>query len=180
MPDTKSTSKFISLVLRHDPARFGVALDDHGWTDVAALLAALAANGHPITRDDLAHIVATSDKKRFALSDDGARIRANQGHSVDVDLALEPVAPPDVLFHGTIGTVVDAIRTHGLVKGARHHVHLSADRTVAMQVGGRRGKPVILVVRAPAMAAAGHLFYRSQNGVWLADHVPPEFIEFPA
>jgi putative RNA 2'-phosphotransferase len=176
----KATSKLLSLVLRHDPARFGVVLDEHGWTDVAALLAALAAHGHAITRDELARVVATSDKQRFALSPDGARIRANQGHTVEVDLGLAPAAPPDVLFHGTVDRFVDSIRAKGLLKGDRHHVHLSADRAVATQVGGRRGTPVILVVRASAMVTAGHAFFRSANGVWLVDHVPADFIEFPA
>lgn len=170
-------SKFLSLVLRHEPARIGITLDDAGWTDVDALLAACTAHGVPITRDELATIVASSDKQRFALSADGARIRANQGHSVEVDLQLTPAAPPPQLFHGTVAAVIPAIRAEGLVRGQRHHVHLSADVETATRVGGRRGKPVLLTVRAGDMAAAGHVFYRSDNGVWLVDHVPPAFIE---
>lgn len=170
------TSKFLSLVLRHEPARIGITLDDAGWTDVAALLAACAAHGVPLTRDELAEIVASSDKQRFALSADGTRIRANQGHSVQVELGLTPVEPPTSLYHGTVDAALSSIREHGLVKGARHHVHLSADVETATKVGTRRGKPVILIVQAEAMAAAGHTFYRSDNGVWLVDHVPPEFI----
>jgi putative RNA 2'-phosphotransferase len=169
-------SKFLSLVLRHDPGRIGITLDDAGWTDVAALLAACAAHGVPITRDELAAIVATSDKRRFAFSPDGARIRASQGHSVDVDLQLAPAIPPDTLFHGTVERALDGIRAAGLLPGERHHVHLSADRDTASLVGARRGRPVILTIRAGAMAAAGHTFYQSANGVWLVDHVPPAFI----
>src|SRR5690242_6516739 len=141
-------SKFLSLVLRHDPARIGIALDSAGWIDVAALLEACAAHGVVISRDELAHIVATSDKQRFALSADGTRIRANQGHSVAVELGLAPAAPPPLLYHGTVDRFVASIRTHGLVKGSRHHVHLSADSATAHKVGGRRGKPVVLTIRA--------------------------------
>jgi uncharacterized protein (TIGR02452 family) len=172
-------SKFLSLVLRHDPGRIGITLDDAGWTDVAGLLAACAADGVAITRDELTAIVASSDKQRFALSPDGERIRANQGHSVEVDLQLAPAMPPARLFHGTVARVVEAIRAQGLLRGERHHVHMSADLETATRVGGRRGKPVILTVRADEMVAAGHVFYRSDNGVWLVEHVPPSFIEFP-
>lgn len=172
-------SKFLSLVLRHDPARIGITLDSAGWTDVAALLAAAAAHGTSITRAQLAEIVATSDKQRFALSPDGERIRANQGHSVEVELELAPATPPAILYHGTVDRFLPAIRDQGLIKGARHHVHLSADLTTAEKVGGRRGKPVILTVRAAEMVEAGCPFFVSQNGVWLTDHVPPTFIRFP-
>ena len=172
-------SKFLSLVLRHDPARVGITLDANGWTPVESLIAACAAHGVAFTRAQLDEVVATSDKQRFALSPDGARIRANQGHSVEVDLALAPAVPPDVLYHGTVARVLDGIRMHGLIKGARHHVHLSADTTTASKVGERRGKALLIAVRAGAMAAAGHTFYRSANGVWLVDHVPVEFLELP-
>jgi len=133
-----------------------------------------------ITRAELDEIVATSDKQRFAVSPDGLRIRANQGHSVDVELGLAPQAPPEQLYHGTVARFVDGIRELGILKGARHHVHLSADEDTAKRVGGRRGVPVVLVVRAGEMARAGHLFYRSDNGVWLVEHVPPAFVELPA
>ncbi len=173
------TSKFLSLVLRHDPARIGITLDDAGWTDVAALLAACSAHGVNLSRDALTELVATSDKQRYALSPDGTRIRANQGHSVEVDLDLPPTPPPATLYHGTVDAALAGIRAKGLVRGARHHVHLSADLDTATKVGTRRGAPVILKVRADAMADAGHVFYRSANGVWLVDTVPTEFIEFP-
>jgi uncharacterized protein (TIGR02452 family) len=172
-------SKFLSLVLRHEPQRISIVLDEAGWTDVAALLDAAVAHGVVITRDELAHVVATSAKQRFALSPDGARIRANQGHSVEVDLQLEPVAPPELLYHGTVERVLHGIRELGLLKRERHHVHLSADVATANAVGGRRGKPVALTIRAGEMAVAGHVFFRSANGVWLVEHVPPSFITFP-
>jgi putative RNA 2'-phosphotransferase len=173
------TSKFLSLVLRHDPARIGITLDGAGWTDVAALLTALAAHGHPLTRRELERLVASSDKQRFALSADGTRIRANQGHSVTVDLQLPPRQPPARLYHGTVGHALAGIRAEGLQKRKRHHVHLSADLGTATKVGSRRGAPLILTVRAAEMAAAGHVFYRSENGVWLTDSVPARFVDFP-
>ena len=171
-------SKFLSLVLRHDPGRIGIVLDEAGWTDVAALLAAAAAHGVRISRAELDEVVATSDKQRFALSPDGARIRANQGHSVEVELDLPAAVPPATLYHGTVDAALPGIRAEGLIRGARHHVHLSADVDTAKKVGGRRGKPVILTIRADAMADDGHTFYRSANGVWLVDHVPAEYIRF--
>jgi uncharacterized protein (TIGR02452 family) len=132
-----------------------------------------------MTRAQLDVVVATSDKQRFALSDDGTRIRANQGHSVPVSLGLPPAPPPATLHHGTVDAALPGIRAEGIHKGSRHDVHLSADLDTATKVGGRRGKAVILTVRAGAMAEAGHVFYRSENGVWLTDHVPPQFIDFP-
>ncbi|CAN5191987.1 hypothetical protein BH11MYX1_BH11MYX1_14390 [soil metagenome] len=172
-------SKFLSLVLRHEPARFGIALDSAGWTSVDALLAACAEHGVPFTRDELVAVVATSDKQRFALSPEGDRIRANQGHSVEVELELTSAVPPAVLYHGTVDRFLEGIRAHGLVKGQRHHVHMSADLETAKKFGGRRGKPVILTVRAAEMVAAGLAFLISQNGVWLIDHVPPAYVGFP-
>ncbi|MBP6628800.1 MAG: RNA 2'-phosphotransferase [Kofleriaceae bacterium] len=172
-------SKFLSLVLRHQPALIGIVLDDAGWTDVDTLLARAAAHGTRITRAELIELVAASDKQRFALSADGTRIRANQGHSVEVELALAPSTPPALLFHGTAVRFLASIRSGGLVRGARHHVHLSAEVDTAAKVGGRRGQAVVLRVRAGAMAADGHVFYRSANGVWLTDAVPAAYLEFP-
>jgi putative RNA 2'-phosphotransferase len=170
-------SKFLSLLLRHEPERIGIALDPAGWVDIDKLLDALHAHGVELTRDELDHIVKSSDKQRFAISGDGARIRANQGHSVQVELGLPTVKPPDVLYHGTVEPALVGIRKLGLVKGARHHVHLSSDIETAKKVGGRRGQPIVLAIKAAEMAVAGHAFYRSANGVWLVDAVPPEFIE---
>jgi putative RNA 2'-phosphotransferase len=169
-------SKFLSLVLRHEPAKIGITLDGAGWVPVAELLAACARHHVEITPEALEEIVATSDKKRFAFSDDGQRIRANQGHSVTVDLDLPPARPPEVLYHGTVDRFLDSIRQEGLRKGERHHVHLSADENTATKVGERRGKPVILRIAAGRMHAEGHPFFLSANGVWLTEHVPPGYI----
>jgi len=173
------TSKFLSLVLRHEPGKIGLKLDDAGWANVETLLEACRQHGRPIERADLDEIVATNEKKRFAFSEDGARIRASQGHSIEVSLGYTPQTPPAWLFHGTATRFVDAIRAEGLQKMQRHHVHLSEDEATARAVGQRYGRPVILRVNAEAMATAGHEFFISENGVWLAGHVPVEFIEFP-
>ncbi|HVY28332.1 MAG TPA: RNA 2'-phosphotransferase [Polyangiaceae bacterium] len=169
-------SKFLSFVLRHEPAAVGIALDSSGWVDVDVLLDAFAQHGRHLSRTELAEIVATSPKQRFALSDDGQRIRANQGHSTAVDLGYEAAEPPDVLYHGTIGRLLPSIREKGLQRMQRHHVHLSPDEATARAVGGRRGRPVILRVDARAMRAAGHVFLVTPNGVWLTDAVPNSFI----
>jgi len=172
-----SKSKFLSLVLRHRPDTIGVTLDANGWIDVDVLLAALAAHGKRVERAELDRIVSENDKQRFAFSEDGVRVRANQGHSVEVDLALQPQMPPETLFHGTVEKFMMAIFREGLRKGRRHHVHLSGDRGTAAKVGERRGKPIILTVAAGEMHQAGHAFFLSGNGVWLVDEVPPAFIK---
>ncbi len=172
-------SKFLSLVLRHEPEKIDITLDESGWTDCRDLIEAAKRHGTCFDHAMLLEVVRTSDKQRFALSNDGRRIRANQGHSVKVDLALETQVPPELLYHGTVERFLDAIRTSGLQKGERHHVHLSADLATASKVGERRGRPIILAVRAAEMSRAGHSFYLSANGVWLTDAVPPEFIDFP-
>nr|WP_042365587.1 RNA 2'-phosphotransferase [Streptacidiphilus neutrinimicus] len=170
------TSKFLSRVLRHDPALIGVDLDEAGWVDVAELLAAAAAHGRRITRAELDRVVAENDKRRFSFSADGRRIRANQGHTVSVDLGYEEATPPAVLYHGTHPGVVAAIWREGLRPMARHAVHLSRDRETAERVGGRRGRPVVFTVDAAGMAAAGFVFQVSANGVWLTERVPPEYL----
>lgn len=170
-------SKFLSKVLRHAPGEVGLTLDEHGWVSIQALIAALAGAGLVVDRAEIDEVVRTNDKQRFAI--DGDRIRANQGHTVDIDLALEPVIPPDVLFHGTVADAVPAILTDGLRAMRRNHVHLSADTHTATKVGARRGKPVILRIDAAGAHAAGTVFYRSENGVWLADAVPAAFIGRP-
>lgn len=178
--ETIRTSKFLSLVLRHEPERVGLKLGDAGWIDVEELLQAVNQHGTPLTLDQVKHVVATSDKKRFAFSDDGRRIRASQGHSVEVDLQYEPQTPPDLLYHGTATRFLDSIRKEGLKRMERHHVHLSAETNITLQVGARHGKPVLLTIRAGEMTRAGHVFFRSANGVWLVDQVPVQFIDFPA
>ncbi len=165
-------SKRLSFLLRHRPEEIGLELDHEGWAEIDELL---RLDGR-LTRELLHAAVATNDKQRFAVSEDGRRIRARQGHSIDVDLRLEARAPPEELWHGTHPGAVDAIRGDGLRKMARQHVHLSADRDTARRAGGRRGRPVLLRVAAAAMCAEGHAFYLSENGVWLTDAVPPEFL----
>ncbi len=170
-------SKFLSLVLRHEPAKAGLTLDTAGWVEVDALLRGCAEAGRPFSRQDLERVVAENDKKRFAFSEDGRRIRANQGHSVEVELAYTATPPPELLYHGTADRFIDSIQREGLRKAQRHHVHLSADRRVAIEVGRRHGRPVVLVVAAGAMHRTGHTFFISANGVWLTDHVPPAFLK---
>lgn len=172
-------SKFLSLILRHEPEKVGLELDEAGWVGVEDLLAACGKHHHPFSRAELDEVVATNEKKRFAFSDDGHRIRASQGHSVDVELGYQPQPSPDRLFHGTPFRFLESIRAEGLRKGERHHVHLSKDRETAQVVGRRRGDAAILAIDAAAMASCGHEFFVSENGVWLTDHVPAEFIEFP-
>lgn len=174
--DSTRISKYLSLVLRHDPSAAGVTLDPEGWVNVEELLAGAARHGVSFTIVDLKEVVQTSDKQRFAFSADGQRIRANQGHSVAVDLGLTPETPPPVLYHGTVERFVTSIMETGLEKRARHHVHLSPDVATANRVGSRRGKPVILKIAAADMHSAGFLFFRSANGVWLTEQVPPQYI----
>lgn len=176
---TTKTSRFLSLVLRHQPETIGITLADDGWTQVDALIAAMNAHGHPINFEILEHVVETNDKQRFSFSNDGEMIRANQGHSIAVQLGYPPSIPPEILYHGTVGRFLQAIRETGLHKSQRHHVHLSASPEVAGIVGNRRGKAIILTVRAREMNAAGHEFFVSANGVWLTDFVPAAFIDFP-
>ena len=175
-PELVRTSRFLSLVLRHDPGRIGLALDGAGWARVDDLLARAAQAGTPVTPAELRETVETNDKRRFALSADGARIRASQGHSVAVDLGLAPQRPPDRLFHGTARRHLASIQAAGLVPGRRQHVHLSADEATAVAVGARHGAPVVLSVDAGAMHGQGFPFYRSANGVWLTAAVPPTFV----
>ena len=174
--DSVRLSKFLSLVLRHQPETIGLTLDAQGWAPVDTLLERCAASGTLITREQLLHIVASSDKQRFTLSPDGERIRAAQGHSLAIDLALAPQAPPPVLYHGTATRFVDAILAQGLQPQSRQHVHLSSDADTARRVGQRHGKPIILVVDSAGMNVHGHSFYCADNGVWLTDAVPAGFL----
>ena len=178
--DLVRLSRFLSLVLRHDPGSIGLVLDANGWADVDALLGKARAAGQPLDAERLHRIVAESDKQRFALSPDGLRIRANQGHSVQIDLALTPLAPPDRLFNGPADRNLASIAATGLNPGSRQHVHLSPDAATTTTVGARHGRPVVLEIESGAMHRAGHQFFRSENGVWLTVHVPPSHIRFPA
>lgn len=170
-------SKYLSKHLRHEPERLGLTLEPGGWVAVSDLLAACAAHNFHITRAELDEVVAKNSKQRFSFDAAGQKIRANQGHSVEVDLQLKPTAPPDMLYHGTGHGTADAIRREGLHKMGRHHVHLSKDIATARNVGARHGRPVIFAVDAAAMQGAGHLFYCSANGVWLTERVPPSFLK---
>jgi putative RNA 2'-phosphotransferase len=171
-----SISKYLSKYLRHAPERLGLQLEAGGWVAVKALLAACAADHHPITPEELNEVVARNDKQRFSFDPSRTLIRANQGHSTLVDLQLEPGTPPHILYHGTPASNVEAILREGLRKMARHHVHLSATVTAAEVVGRRRGRAVVLVVDAAAMLRDGLVFYCSANGVWLTDTVPPKYL----
>lgn len=173
-----SASKFLSLLLRHAPETVGLTLDEHGWAAIDGVVRLTAKSDTPLTRELIERIVAENDKKRFAISPDGANIRASQGHSLEVDLQLEAREPPEVLFHGTSLDALASIREQGLLSQSRQHVHLSADADTARRVGSRHGKPAVLTVQAGRMHAAGIAFYRSENGVWLADHVAVEWIDF--
>jgi putative RNA 2'-phosphotransferase len=171
----KSIGKFISLILRHEPQKIGLELDNAGWVSVDDLLAGLAGKGKGISFTQLEEIVETNDKKRYCFNDDKTKIRANQGHSLQVDLALEAVQPPEILYHGTASRFIPSIQKEGLQKRNRHHVHLSAEKETAVNVGKRHGKPVVLLIAAGMMYQNGYTFYCSDNGVWLTDHVPPEY-----
>ncbi len=170
------TSKFISKVLRHEPESVGLTLEPGGWVFISDLLSGLARAGTRLTREELAEVVKNCEKQRFAVDGTGTKIRANQGHSTKVDLQLAEAEPPAELFHGTAQASVATVLRDGLLKMARHHVHLSADTPTAIKVGQRHGKPVVLVVDAAKMRADGHAFSLSANGVWLVEHVPPEYL----
>ncbi|MDT0318122.1 RNA 2'-phosphotransferase [Streptomyces millisiae] len=175
----KKISKYLARHLRHDPGRIGLVLDEGGWADIDELLAACGRRGMRVSRAQLDEVVARNDKRRFAVDPTGRRIRASQGHTIEVDLGLAPLAPPARLYHGTVAASLPGIRAEGLRPMRRQHVHLSPDRETATRVGARRGRPVVLPVEAGAMHAAGHVFWRSDNGVWLTEAVPAAFLRFP-
>lgn len=168
------TGKFLSIILRHKPEEVGLSLDKNGWLNIPDLLDAIRPHGYNINRNDLEKIVETNNKKRFVI--EGDRIRANQGHSVNVDLNLKERTPPEFLFHGTSSASAYKILTEGINKFTRHHVHLSDNYETAKNVGDRRGKSCVLIIEASLMKKEGYKFYLSKNGVWLTDYVPPEFI----
>ena len=170
-------SKFLSLILRHQPEKIGLTLDAQGWVSIEQLLSQAHAHGQLIRHAELLDIVAHNDKQRFAISTDGLRIRANQGHSLDVDLALTPQTPPDMLFHGTASRFLPKILAEGLKPMQRHHVHLSTQAQTALSVGARYGLPQLLWIDAKQMATDGHMFYCTDNEVWLTDHVPVSYIQ---
>lgn len=175
----KMRFRFLAGVLRHNSPPIGVTHDRQGWVGVTELLAAAAAHGVVMSREELDFVVDNNDKKRLTISTDGTRIRAAQGHSIDVDLRLAVRVPPTVLYHGTVGKFIGDIRTEGLRKMSRHAVHLSATRETATIVGGRRGRAGVLMIEAFRMNRDGYTFEVSDNGVWLTEHVPAEYIRFP-
>lgn len=170
----KKTSKFLSYVLRHHPEKLNLTMDEQGWVTVEELL----QNLNNVSMTELETVVAENNKKRFAFNEDKTKIRANQGHSIKIDLAYSPIEPPEFLYHGTATKNITSIQKIGIMKGSRHHVHLSADLGTAKNVGQRHGKPVILIVESKKMHIAGHKFLFSDNGVWLTDFVPTEFIQW--
>jgi putative RNA 2'-phosphotransferase len=175
--DITSISKFLSLVLRHQPQLIGIELDGRGWVNVDSLLKQANAHGHKLNLKLLNHVVETNGKKRFAFDDSGQKIRASQGHSVDVNLGYQAQVPPEMLYHGTGQKSVDAIRESGLEKRGRRYVHLSNDIETAIQVGSRHGKPAVFIVLAGEMVINGYVFYLSANAVWLTDAVPARFLK---
>lgn len=178
MKDYTHAGKFLSLILRHNPETIGIKLDENGWAKVSELLVGINNKGYKIDMPMLEEIVETNNKKRYSFNDDKTRIRANQGHSIDVDVELRAAVPPDVLYHGTADRFCNDIKKQGLQKQNRNHVHLSADKVTAVAVGTRHGRPVVLSINAKAMYKAGYVFYISENGIWLTADVPPQFINF--
>ncbi len=178
MPSMKSTSKFISLILRHKPEAVGISLDEHGWADVQELIDGInASGGYHLDTELLEEIVRTDEKQRYSFNEDHTLIRANQGHSIPVDVELKEVIPPAVLYHGTGEKYVSSIDQQGLIPKSRLYVHLSADIPTAKKVGARHGKPVIYTVDCRKMAEDGYSFYLSANNVWLTKAVPAKYLE---
>lgn len=173
---TTETSKYISLILRHKPEVIGITLDEHGWANVEDLIAGVGKT-HPISRELLEEIVRTDSKQRYSFNEDATLIRANQGHSIQVDVEMPAMEPPEILWHGTGEKYVESIDEKGLLPKSRLYVHLSADEDTARTVGKRHGKLVLYKVLSGKMARAGYSFYRSVNGVWLAKTVPVEYLE---
>lgn len=172
----KETSKYISLILRHKPEVIGINIDEHGWANVSELIEGVGRT-HPLNMEVLEDIVATDEKQRYSFNEDKSLIRANQGHSIPVDVELEQVTPPEILWHGTGEKYVESIKQAGLMPKSRLYVHLSQEYDTAVNVGKRHGKPVVFKVRAKEMAQDGYLFYRSVNGVWLTKEVPVKYLE---
>ena len=174
--DLQSISKFMSLILRHQPDKIGITLDEKGWADTQALIDGMSRTGRKVTLDTLKEVVTNNNKQRFKFNKDCSKIRANQGHSITVDVEMKEMQPPDVLYHGTATRFLSSIKTDGLTAKNRLHVHLSSDRETAVNVGARHGKPVVLTINANKMYEDGYIFYLSENGVWLTSSVPVSYI----
>ena len=175
--DTRRISKYISYLLRHHPETINLQLDDYGWASIDELIG--KTRDFRLTYSIINEVVSTNDKQRFSISEDGKKIRANQGHSIPIKLDLEPVIPPDLLFHGTATRFIDSINKMGLVKGQRHHVHLSENEKTAKAVGSRHGKVIILKLNAKQMYEDGFEFFKTVNNVWLVDNVPVKYLDIP-
>ncbi|MEK7484201.1 MAG: RNA 2'-phosphotransferase [Planctomycetota bacterium] len=169
-------SKSLSYHLRHNPDELGIQLDSAGWVDVEVLLKAYQERKFPISLDELSYVVENNNKQRYAFSSDRKKIRASQGHTVDVELDYHEATPPETLYHGTAAHNREILLKTGLKKMQRHHVHMSPERDTAINVGKRHGKPLIFLVASLKMHQAGYVFFCSANGVWLTDYVPPEFL----
>ncbi len=174
----KNLSKFLSLILRHQPEVLNLNMDKNGWVDLDELLEKLNASGKKVTLEKIQEVVATNQKQRFKIDEINNRIRANQGHSINVDVELEEKVPPPILYHGTAIKNLEIIRKEGLKKMNRQHVHLSQDYETAIKVGGRHGKPIILKIDCNQMIDDGFKFFLSENKVWLTDSVDVKYIEF--
>lgn len=172
----KSLSKFISLILRHNPQTIGIKLDNYGWANVNELINGINKSGKKINMEILKEIVLTDNKQRYSFNDDKTKIRANQGHSINVDVELQEIKPPEILYHGTATKYIESIKKNGLIGKTRLYVHLSKDKETAENVGKRHGKPIVLVINSNKMYNDGYKFYLSENKVWLCKNVPVSYI----
>ncbi len=172
----RDTSRFMSLILRHKPEKIGISLDEHGWANVDEFIAGIAKT-HEFNMDILEEIVRTDNKQRYSFNEDKTLIRANQGHSIPVDVELDEVEPPEELWHGTGEKYVASIDKQGLIPKNRLYVHLSKDKDTAFNVGKRHGKPVLYIIKAGEMYRDGYKFFLSKNGVWLTKEAPVQYLE---
>jgi len=177
---SKEISKMLSLILRHAPEHIGIILNQNGWTDIKQLISKAKKAGYKINLEKLLETVQTNDKQRFTISEDGRKIRAAQGHSIDIDidLALPPIEPPEILFHGTASANLNSIFEQGIHSAKRQYVHLSPDEETALKVGSRHGKATVLKINTAQMFQDGFKFFKADNGVWLTDHILPKYISF--
>lgn len=174
--DKKRISKFLSLILRHEPDKIGLNLDVNGWANVKELIEKSKKHRYHFSMEELTEVIETNDKQRFSLNEKRTKIRANQGHSININLALSPSEPPEYLYHGTATRFFSSIMEEGIIKGSRQHVHLSKDKETATKVGSRHGKVIVLTIMTSQMYKDGILFYQSDNGVWLTDYVDVKYI----
>ncbi|WP_370533627.1 RNA 2'-phosphotransferase [Commensalibacter sp. ESL0382] len=175
---SKEISKMLSLVLHHTLERIGITLDQNGWTEIKHLISKAKKTGYKLSLEELLETVRTNDKQRFTISKDGRKIRAAQGHSIDIDLALDPIEPPEILFHGTASANLNSIFEMGIHSAKRQYVHLSSNEETALKVGGRHGKVIVLQINTRQMFKEGLKFFKADNGVWLTDHILPKYISF--